>query len=90
MSFSYLEQFLFFGAGLLVEDTICICKCGDGIHGKSCDASCCREMANGLLEKLKWKTVRNGAEPETRDSRFGDQSFFFFFFFLVKESVISL
>ena len=58
-----------------MEDAICICKRGDGIHGKSCDASCRTEMDNGLLnEKSEWKTVRNGAEHETRDSKFGDQS----------------
>ena len=74
MSFSYLERFLFFGTELLVEDAICICDRGDGIHAKSCDASWCAETDNGLLEKLKWKTVRNGAEPETQDSKFGDQS----------------
>ena len=74
MSFSYLERFLFFCAGLLAEDAICICDRGDGIHEKSCDASWCAETDNGLLEKLKWKTVRNGAEPETQDSKFGDQS----------------
>ena len=47
-SFSYLERFLFFGAGLSVEDAVCICKRGDGIHGKSYDASCCTEMDNEL------------------------------------------
>ena len=56
-----------------MEDPFCICKRGDGIHGKSCDASWYAEMDNGLREKSKWKNVRNGAEPETRDSKSGDQ-----------------